>query len=84
LSSRDVNQPKGVILTCRDERNGSRGPEPVPDLYRQLEGAITGLQNVVTYPLAVSDTVGEATMHVSSLNDQSSSLPTPNIQRTAA
>lgn len=52
--------------------------EPVPKLYNELEQRTKGFKNIRTFPIALADYTGKATMYVSEgLSDGSSSLLPP-------
>ncbi len=52
--------------------------EPVPDVYKQLVSNTLPYKNIVTVPLALSDSNGETNMYISSgRSDASSSLLAP-------
>jgi FkbM family methyltransferase len=57
--------------------------EPVPSSVAKLRKNVSGLENVIVYPLALGDREGEATLRVNSDIQQSSLLPLAQARRDA-
>lgn len=57
--------------------------EPVPKSFEELRENVSGLRNVVAYPLALGESEGEISFHVNAYSHSSSALPLAQTHREA-